>query len=62
MVIYHYSLQEALAINTARWARVFFAVEDLIVARSGLYYIRRKQLRDAVKLLLVLFYLEWNCI
>ena len=43
-----YELQEALGINAARWSRLWFSLENLLVVRSGLIFPRRLQLRKAV--------------
>lgn len=36
-------LQAALHLNQVTWSRMFFSLEDLLVERSGLLCVRRRQ-------------------
>ena len=42
-------MQEIFQLSQQRWARMFFALGELLVSRSGLLCVRRFQLTRAIK-------------
>lgn len=43
-----FAIQELFGFSTQRWSTMYFALEELLVVRSGLLCVRRKQLERAI--------------